>query len=54
MDAVQAFVLDLSWIFFIAWGMVLAAVGAITFGRDFFPPASRPAYEPETLSLQGH
>jgi hypothetical protein len=53
MDIVQAFVLDLGWIFFIAWGTVLAAVGAIAFGRDLFPSTSRPRYEPEPLSLHG-
>ncbi|MFY9793693.1 MAG: hypothetical protein WA474_10170 [Candidatus Sulfotelmatobacter sp.] len=53
MDMVQAFVLDLGWIFFIAWGTVLAAVGAIAFGRDLLPSTSRRRYEPEPLSLQG-
>ncbi|MGA7302990.1 MAG: hypothetical protein WBX10_21905 [Candidatus Sulfotelmatobacter sp.] len=53
MDIVQAFVLDLGWIFFIAWGTVLAAVGAIAFGRDLFPSTSRPRYDPERVSLQG-
>ena len=48
MDIVQAFVLDLGWIFFIAWGTVLAAVGAIAFGRDLFPSTSRRRYEPGT------
>ncbi|MFZ0293627.1 MAG: hypothetical protein WAL52_08485 [Candidatus Sulfotelmatobacter sp.] len=53
MDRVQVFVLDLGWIFFIAWGMVLAAVGAIAFGRDLFPSTSRLGYEPNAASVQG-
>jgi hypothetical protein len=53
MDMVQVFILDLGWLFFIAWGMVLATVGAIAFGRDLFPSSSRPPYEPEALSVQG-
>jgi hypothetical protein len=53
MDTMQVFILDLGWIFFIAWGMVLVTVGAIAFGRDLFPFASRPGYEPEALSVQG-
>jgi hypothetical protein len=53
MDMVQVFVLDLGWIFFIAWGMVLATVGAIAFGRDLFPSTSRPGYEPDAVSVQG-
>jgi hypothetical protein len=27
----------LGWVFFLAWGTVLAAVSAITFGRDILP-----------------
>jgi hypothetical protein len=34
MDLDQVFIFDLGWVFFAAWGMVLAAVGAIAFGRD--------------------
>jgi len=32
----QAFIFDAGWLFFAAWGMVLAAVSVITFGRDIF------------------
>jgi hypothetical protein len=34
MEPAQAFIFDAGWFFFTAWGMVLAAVTAITFGRD--------------------
>jgi hypothetical protein len=34
MDSAQTFVLDLGWIFFAVWGMVLAALGVVAFGPD--------------------
>jgi hypothetical protein len=34
MDLAQAFIFDAGWIFFAAWGMVLAVVSVIAFGRD--------------------
>lgn len=34
MDLVQTFIIYAEWIFFIAWGTVLAALSAIAFGRD--------------------
>jgi hypothetical protein len=34
MDLAQAFIFDAGWFFFAAWGMVLAAVSVIAFGRD--------------------
>jgi hypothetical protein len=34
MDMVQAFIVYAEWIFFIAWGTILAAISAIAFGRD--------------------
>jgi hypothetical protein len=43
MDWAQAFILYAEWIFFIAWGTVLAAMSAIIFGRDlvaFSEPAA--------------
>jgi hypothetical protein len=30
----EGFIFDAGWVFFAAWGMVLAAIGVITFGRD--------------------
>lgn len=30
----QFLILDLGWVFFAAWGMVLIALSAIAFGRD--------------------
>jgi hypothetical protein len=41
MDSVQTFVLDLGWIFFAAWGMVLAALSVIAFGPDLVPSTDR-------------
>jgi hypothetical protein len=41
MDTAQVFIFYAGWIFFTAWGMVLAAVSAIAFGRDIVP-AARP------------
>ena len=34
MDMVEVFIFDVGWIFFAAWGMALAAVSVIAFGRD--------------------
>jgi hypothetical protein len=36
MDLAQAFILDAGWIFFAAWGTVLAAVSLVAFGSDIF------------------
>ncbi len=41
MDMVQVFIFDAGWIFFAAWGMALAAVSVIAFGRDILPIAQR-------------
>ncbi len=45
MDMVQVFIFDAGWIFFAAWGMVLAAVSVIAFGRDIRAEAERPVGE---------
>jgi hypothetical protein len=37
MDMVEAFIFDIGWIFFAAWGMALAALSVIAFGRDLLP-----------------
>jgi len=34
MEMTQVFVFDAGWLFFAAWGLVLAAVSVIAFGRD--------------------
>ena len=47
MDLGQVFIFTVGWIFFAAWGMVLAAVSVIAFGRDFIPSAQRAAIEKE-------
>jgi hypothetical protein len=44
MDFEQVFIFDVGWLFFSAWGLVLATVSVIAFGRDiaaFFPRLSR-------------
>jgi hypothetical protein len=33
-DLAQVFIFVMGWVFFAAWGMVLAAVSVIAFGRD--------------------
>jgi hypothetical protein len=43
MDMVEVFIFDVGWIFFAAWGMALAAVSVIAFGRDILPGAQRAA-----------
>jgi hypothetical protein len=40
MELSQSLILDLGWIFFAAWTMVLVAVSAVAFGRDIFPLAA--------------
>jgi hypothetical protein len=47
MDLAQAFILYAEWIFFAAWGMVLAALSAIAFGRDILTFAERTTGEKE-------
>jgi hypothetical protein len=42
MDLVQAFIVYAEWIFFIAWGTLLAAVSAIAFGSDLVPNENLP------------
>ncbi len=42
MDMVQVFIFDAGWIFFAAWGMALAALSVIAFGRDMREYAERP------------
>jgi len=48
MDMAQVFVFDVGWAFFAAWGMVLAAVSVIAFGRDLLPFLQQSTHE------QGH
>jgi hypothetical protein len=54
MDLAQVFIFifDLGWVFFVAWGMVLAAVSAIAFGRDLLPFTARRRPESTHLSSQ--
>lgn len=41
MDLAQAFIFTVGWVFFAAWGTVLAALSAVTFGRDIFETTQR-------------
>jgi len=45
MDLAQAFIFYAGWIFSIAWGTLLAAVGAIAFGHDILSTAQRAGVE---------
>ena len=47
MDLPEILIIDLGWIFFAAWGIVLATVSAIAFGRDLLPFTTRMRREPE-------
>ncbi|MFZ0309164.1 MAG: hypothetical protein WAL89_13410 [Candidatus Sulfotelmatobacter sp.] len=41
MDLAEVFVFDLGWAFFAAWGMILATLSLIAFGRDLLPSKAR-------------
>jgi hypothetical protein len=47
MDMAQALIIYVEWIFFTAWGMVLAAISVIAFGKDILPATRRTATEKE-------
>jgi hypothetical protein len=47
METLQVFIFDVGWIFFAAWGMALAALSVIAFGRDILPVAQRVTVEEE-------
>jgi hypothetical protein len=47
MDMAQVVIFDLGWVFFTAWGTVLAAVSAVAFGRDLLPFIPRATHKPE-------
>ena len=34
MEMAEAFIFDAGWVFFAAWGILLAAVSVIAFGRE--------------------
>ena len=48
MDMVPVFIFEAGWIFFAAWGMALAAVSVIAFGRDIVPGAQRATVRKKT------
>ena len=47
MDMVEVFIFDVGWVFFAAWGMVLAAISVIAFGRDIRAVTQRTTGERE-------
>ena len=51
MDLAQAFIFDLGWVFFAAWGMVLAAVSVIVFGRDVIPSTNHKPVHGDSVRL---
>lgn len=51
----RAFIFAAGWVFFAAWGVVLAAIGVIAFGRDIFVPAGGKSPRPSTAKgTQAH
>jgi hypothetical protein len=53
MDLAQVFIFDIGWVFFATWGVVLAVVSVVAFGRDILPFAQRAAVEKERLQALG-
>ena len=53
MDMAQVFVVDVGWAFFAAWGMVLAAISVIAFGRDILPSRSTQPANKNTAARLG-
>ncbi len=47
MDLAQVFIFVVGWVFFAAWGVVLAWVSVIAFGRDILPTAQHVTAEKE-------
>jgi hypothetical protein len=47
MELDQVFIFEIGWAFFAAWGIVLAAISVVAFGRDLLPVMRRPAHERE-------
>jgi len=47
MDLAQGLILDVGWIFLIAWGAVLAAVSLAAFGKDILRFVPRATHLPE-------
>jgi hypothetical protein len=51
MDLAQVLIFVVGWIFFAAWGMVLAAVSVIAFGQDIIPSTANKPVHGETVGL---
>jgi len=48
MDLAETYILELGFAFFATWGIALAALGVIAFGRDVLSLASSKALQPHS------
>jgi hypothetical protein len=49
MDTLEVFIFDAGWIFLAAWGMALAALSVIAFGRDIRSATEQTKVAPPSL-----
>ncbi len=54
MDTAQVFIFDLGWLFFAAWGTILAAVSVIAFGPDILASATSATSEQMQIKSANH
>jgi hypothetical protein len=53
MELARVFIFDVGWVFFAAWGMVLAAVSGVAFGRDILAFIERTSSKKERPLADG-
>jgi len=51
MEMAEVFIFDAGWLFFAAWGIVLAAVGIIAFGQDILTISPRGSSEENQVRI---
>jgi hypothetical protein len=51
MEMAEAFIFNAGWLFFVAWGLVLAAISVIAFGRDLLGAEPRQSGENKPLQI---
>jgi hypothetical protein len=51
MEMAEVFIFDAGWLFFTAWGIVLAAVGIIAFGQDILEIGPRGSSENNQMRI---